>query len=372
LSYLNGTRNLDFIKRQMQSKKQVLFILPTLCAGGAERVISFIAKELNSTIFDVKLIVIGYKKDSVYDVESLKVQYLNKSRLLISVITLLRVIIKEKPSIVVSSIGHVNIMMGFFSLFFRKTKFVGREASIVTKMNEFSKLNSKLYLILMKLFYPRLSAIICQSEDMRQDFITSLSINPDKLILINNPITSKVINVKNNKIDFKLNFITIGRLSEEKGHSRILEALSKINSYDFIYTIIGSGPLELDIKGKIKYHGLSEKVNLIPYTSRVEEELIKNNFFLQGSFVEGFPNALLESCSVGTPVIAFNAPGGTKEIVTNGLNGFLVETQEEFVSILNNIDLLKSIDVSLVSESVINKFNSKIILKKYEMFFSNI
>ena len=356
----------------MQSRKKILFVLPSLCAGGAERVMSFVSQQLNSNDFDVKLIVLGFKKDAVYNVDSIEVNYLNKKRLLASVTTLFRLLMKEKPSIVVSSIGHVNIMMGFFSLFFRKIKFIGREASVVSKMNEFSKMNSKLNLTLMKIFYPRLSAIICQSGDMLKDFNNLLHINPNKLILINNPITSDIKNVNNNNIGFKLNFITIGRLSEEKGHFRILEALSKINSYDFIYTIIGSGPLESDIKGKIKQYGLSAKVNFITYTSNVQEHLIKNNFFLQGSFVEGFPNALLESCSVGTPVIAFNAPGGTKEIIINGLNGFLVETREEFVALLNNIDLLKSIDVSLVSESVINKFNSKDVVKKYEMLFTNI
>ncbi|HLF51302.1 MAG TPA: hypothetical protein VI621_03315, partial [Flavobacterium sp.] len=93
------------------TKKKIIFILPSLRAGGAERVISFVAKQLNSDIFDAKLIVIGFQKEAVYDVELLNVQYLNKSRLLTSVATLFRVIVKEKPSIVVSSIGHVNIMM---------------------------------------------------------------------------------------------------------------------------------------------------------------------------------------------------------------------------------------------------------------------
>lgn len=372
MSYLNGIRSLVFIERQMDSRKKILFVLPSLCAGGAERVMSFVSQRLNTNDFKVKLIVLGFEKEAVYNVDSLEVKYLNKKGLLVSVTTLFSYLIKEKPSIVVSSIVHVNIMMGFFSLFFRKTKFVGREASVVTKRNEFSKSNSKLYLTLIKIFYPRLSAIICQSEDILRDLNCSFGINPDKLILINNPITSDTENVNKNNIVSNLNFITVGRLSREKGHYRILEALSKVNSYDFIYTIIGSGPLELAIKSRIKDYGLSEKVKFISHTYNVQEELIKNNFFLQGSFVEGFPNALLESCTAGIPVIAFNAPGGTKDIVINGLNGFLVETQEEFVSILNNVDLLKSIDVSFVSESVIKKFNSRDIVKKYEKLFLNI
>jgi glycosyltransferase involved in cell wall biosynthesis len=235
----------------MQFKKKILFIIPTLRAGGAERVISFVAKQLNSDIFDVKLIVIGFKKDAVYDVESLNVQYLDKSRLLTSVATLFRVIIKEKPSIVVSSIGHVNIMMGLFSLMFKSIKFIGREVSVVSKMNEFSKANSNIIYKLMKFFYPKLSAIICQSDDMKQDFVISLGLNPEKLFIIHNPITNSETIISNYIFKDKVHFITVGRLSEEKGYLRIIEGLSKIKNYDFHYTIIGSGPQEGLIKGKL-------------------------------------------------------------------------------------------------------------------------
>ena len=356
----------------MQSKKKIFFILPTLCAGGAERVISFIAKELNSNIFDVKLIVIGFQKDAIYDVELLNVQYLNKSRLLTSVTKLFRVILKEKPLIVVSSIGHVNIMMGLFSLMFQRIKFVGRESSVVSKMNEFSKLGSKLNLTLMKIFYTRLSAIICQSEDMRNDFIDTIKINSSKLVLINNPITMVPTIDRTNNFENKLRFITVGRLSNEKGHSRIIEGLSKIKNYDFHYTIIGLGPLEANIKVEVDYYGLSDKISFIPYASKVLEELSNNDYFIQGSYVEGFPNALLESCSVGTPVIAFNAPGGTKEIIDNGVNGFLVEDATEFISVLNNINQLKSIDNEEVKKSVMSKFNAERIINKYENLFNKL
>lgn len=355
----------------MQSKK-ILFVLPSLCAGGAERVMSFVSQQLDPNNFDVQLIVLGFKKDAVYNVDSIEVKYLNKKRLLTSVMALFKVIIREKPSIIVSSIGHVNIMMGFFSLFFRKTKFIGREASVVSKMNEFSKLNSKLNLTLMKIFYPRLSAIICQSEDMRNDFIHTLQLNPSKLVLIHNPITNVPTIIRSYNFNDKLNFITVGRLSEEKGYIRILEGLSKIQNYDFHYTIIGSGPQLQMIKENVCKYKLTEKVSFIPHTSKVLEEVSQNDFFIQGSYVEGFPNALLESCTVGTPVIAFNAPGGTKDMVLSGTNGFLVENELEFLSILNDIDKLKSIDMDEVKKSVMSKFNAAGIIKKYENLFNQV
>ncbi|WP_165830155.1 glycosyltransferase [Flavobacterium hydrophilum] len=356
----------------MQNRKKILFVLPNLCAGGAERVLSFVSQKLNTNNFDVKLIVLGFKKDAVYNVNEVEVQYLNKERLLTSIIALFCLFKKEKPSIVISSIVHVNITMGFFSLFFREIKFVGREASVISKMNEFSKLNSKLNLTLIKIFYPRLSAIICQSEDMKTDFIKILRLDSSKLVLIHNPVTQSFISALSNNFGNKINFITVGRLSEEKGYLRILEGLSKIYNYDFHYTIVGSGPQLEDLKDCVSNYKLNGKVSFIPYTSKVLEEVSKNDFFLQGSYVEGFPNALLESCTVGTPVIAFNCPGGTKDIVITGANGFLVQDELEFIAVLNNIDKLKTIDKNAVRMSVSSKFNAEKIVRKYENLFEQL
>lgn len=353
----------------MQNKKKILFILPCLGAGGAERVMSFVCENLDNKLFDTKLIVLGFQKDNVFNVENVAVTYLNRSRLLVAVPSLFKVIIKEKPSFVVGSIIHVNVMMGVFSVFLRKIKFIGREASVVSKMNEFSTFNSKIKAILIKLFYSRLTFLICQSEDMRKDFISTFNLKSSRLVLIHNPITfipKEESMYKSNCNSENFNFVTVGRLSEEKGYFRIIKGLSKIQNYSFTYCIIGSGPQEEQIKQLVEEYGLNDKVSFIPFTSNVLGELINKNYFIQGSYVEGFPNALLESCTVGTPVIAFNAPGGTKDIVINGENGFLVENENDFSSLLNNLERLKSIDRNKVMLSVINKFNSEKILSQYE------
>ncbi len=356
----------------MRSKRKILFILPSLRAGGAERVVTFVANHLDVNQYLVTLVVIGSKKDSVFDVGPLSVHYFDKHRLLLSILPLFSFIRKNKPDIVLSSIGHVNILMGIFSFIFQKTLFIGREASVLSKMKDYSEKYSRFNHIIVKLFYPQLSTIVCQSEDMRRDLINVFGLKHSKLVVIHNPITYTNTQIKMKSIESKINFITVGRLSNEKGHLRILDGLSKIKNYEFHYTIIGSGFLEKTIKETILRLRLKDNVTMIPHSSHVFDELINNDYFIQGSYVEGFPNALLESCVAGTPVIAFNAIGGTKDIVEHNVNGFLVNDFIEFVILLNDVKRLKSINREHVMFSVKNKFESGRIIKQYEGLFNRL
>ena len=173
--YRNGIRNLDFIKRQKLSKKKIIIILPSLLAGGAERVMSFVAQQLDDSKFEVKLIVVGFEGDAVYSVDKIEVIYLNKNRLLLAILSLFGLLRKEKPDIVLSTIGHVNMMMGLFSFVFKNIKFIGREASVFSKMSQFSNSNFLISFLPLRFFYKRLDKIVCQSQDMKNDFINNFN-----------------------------------------------------------------------------------------------------------------------------------------------------------------------------------------------------
>ncbi len=353
-------------------KSKILFILPSLGAGGAERVISFIAQNLDPHHFEVVLLVISNRSSNSYNLDGdLKVIYLNKSRVLSAIPHLFAAILKINPKIVVSCISHLNIVMALISLFFTKTKFIAREATVSGQRKESASFRGKLYSKFIKITYPNLDKIICQSLDMKNDLMSTFKIPETKIVIINNPITND-LNEKYPKknIDYKLplKYITVGRLVTVKGHLRLLRILSKI-PFEFRYTIVGEGPMKTEIFDTIKQYGIDDKVNYISYTKDVTKYLIESDFFLQGSFVEGFPNAVLESCAVGTPVIAFNAPGGTKEIIENGVNGFMVDDENEF---LEKLQEKHHWDDTEIKNSVYRKFDKKIILNQYTDLFYDV
>ena len=354
----------------MKEKSKILFILPSLKAGGAERVISFIAQNLNKERFDPILLVIGYEKDSVYDVSNLVVHYLNRQRVLHSFRGIYKSIRTFQPDLVITSIAHLTAITVLQSLYFKKVKFVAREANIKKITKVYHQNRIPFGKTLNRISYKLLDAIICQSKDMAEELIELRPKTKAKVHIINNPITiNKPVQLAENK-DAKPRFITIGRLHDEKGHNRLLDAL-RLLEFDFEYVIIGTGPHKASIQEKAERLNLSEKISWIDYTNDVPSQLIKSNIFLQGSYAEGFPNALLESCAVGTPVIAYNCPGGTSEIVINGSNGYLVDSSEELKTRIEDLINLPLSRENIIA-SVEQKFGKELILSQYESLFKEL
>ncbi|MFD2098860.1 glycosyltransferase [Flagellimonas iocasae] len=355
----------------MQKKNKVLFVIPSLRAGGAERVMSYIAQNLDPNLFDATLLVIGHSKDQSYAIKDAKVVFLEKSRVLNSFFSIFNYLKKNRPNIVISAIGHVNTLMALESIFFRNIIFIGREVNVISVLRKIQPSKKTYFPVnLTKYSYKLLDIILCQSKDMARDMQDNFGVPEKKIRIINNPISTSFTpkpTYPENKVP---KFITVGSLVERKGHKRILSALLKFNG-PFEYILVGDGNSSEDILRFAEENGIKENITHIPFTNTVSDHLKKADVFLQGSFVEGFSNALLESCACGTPAVAFKAPGGIDEIVEDGVNGYIVEDENEFVDKLNLL-LEQKMDPGVVSSAVFDKFNSPKILKSYENLFLEV
>ena len=349
-------------------KPKILFILPSLRTGGAERVMSFLAANLNRNEFSPHLVVIGHEGDQSYSVDGIPVTFLNKNKVRQSIPAMVKFLLRSKPNVVISAIGHLNTLMSLFSPFFPKTRFIGRETNVAGVVKGKKKVG---YLQLLgKVRGLTLDAIICQSEDMRSSVAKINKIPETKIFVINNPISDKFKLKKKISKSSVFKFVTVGRLVQVKGHLRVLETLEKVET-PFHYTIIGDGPEKKRIREFINEKKLNDRVSMINFSNEIQCHLSESDLFLQGSYTEGFPNALLESCAVGTPVVAFKSPGGTREIIVEGVNGFFAEDQKDFLLKLNTaIDT--NWDKQEVRKSVTEKFSKEIIVQQYENLFKKL
>ncbi|NRD23521.1 glycosyltransferase [Winogradskyella litoriviva] len=355
----------------MNKKTKICFVLPSLKAGGAERVMTYIAQNIDKSKFEPFMVIFGFEKDVVYNTEGIRIIYLNKTKITQGIFTIINVFKNEKPNIVICSIGHVNSLLALVSPLFKKIKFIGREANVGSVRNKMNSKNNTIFSIIHKKSLKVLDVIICQSNDMLKDIISENNIDTNRLITINNPITKGFTLKDRKKQNSIVKYITVGALHERKGHKRLLNLLSKLD-HDFRYTIIGNGSKLNEITEQINKLNLSDKVIHIPYTKEVPKYLRESDVFLNGSFVEGFPNVMIESCATGTPVITFAAPGGIDEIIQNGINGYIVDNETDFINYLNKNNKTKLFDSKTINLSVTSRYSSEIILSKYECLFDNL
>ena len=305
-------------------KKKILFIVPSMRGGGSERVISIILKNLNRDNFDIILVLLKkegkYLEDLPADIEIIDLE-ITKARY--SIVKIIKIILSKKPDIVFSTLGYLNILISIIRPFFSKNiKFIARESSIASIQNKQEKY-PKLFDFLFKYFYKNFDLIISQSNYMKNDLVQNYKIDKDKIKVINNPIDLEIIErLSEEKLDEKVDLLAVGRLDENKNFKDIIQILPEL-SYNL--TILGEGKEKKNLLNLAKNLGVENKVKFLGFQSNPYKYMKNAKVLILTSKYEGFPNVLLEANACGTPVIAYKCPGGTEEIIKDGLNGFLVK-----------------------------------------------
>ncbi|TGN27135.1 glycosyltransferase [Empedobacter tilapiae] len=353
--------------------KTILFILPDLNQGGAERVITTLCNELDRTKFCPKLVL--FKKQGYYlnhlksDVEIIE---LNISRIRYSIFKIIPLIKEMKPDIVFTGWGEISAFLSPLIPFFSKTKFIARETNVV------SKHVTRKEILFFYRFYNNFHQIIAQSDDMKNDLIDNFKINRLKVKKINNPVDFDLINrlkeennIENYNTSYK-NIIAIGNLSPRKGFDLLLNVMSELKTENIKLTILGDGVFKEELLQQKKQLGLNN-VTFLGKMSNPFVYLKEADLFILSSRYEGFPNVLLEAGACGTYSLANNAPGGINEIIQEEINGeiFSIEDSKGFAKKIKEI-LKKSHDKNRIIGSIYSRFSKKIIIEQYENLFNLI
>lgn len=119
--------------------------------------------------------------------------------------------------------------------------------------------------------------------------------------------------------------ITTSRLVEKNGVGDVIEAM-KFLPANFIFQIVGTGPLEKELKEKAKTLGVGERVEFIGFAlpENIPSYLHKADIFIRPSLSEGMGNSFIEAMAAGLPVIA-TPVGGIPDFLKNEETGLFVE-----------------------------------------------
>ena len=354
------------------NKIKLLILIPSLECGGSEKYVSLLCNNINTDKFDITLAVLN-NSDPFYNISNPAIETIDLGikRVRGSLFAIRRTVLQKKPDIIFSISNHLNLYLAIYRwLFPKKIKFIARESSIVSSNNR--RTNSpKIYGWLIKKFYHRIDHIICQSHYMQQDLIKNFNIAPGKTTVIYNAVEEINGNKPVNTSGI-YKFITVARLSEEKGIDRLIRSVAQLTE-PFQYHIIGEGNKRASLQELIGQLNLGDKVFLTGKKTNPYAGMENTDLMLMGSYYEGFPNVLLEAGALGIPVVAFDAPGGTREIITEGENGLLVSDGNEnaFSAAIEKALQLK-FDTDKIIATTKKRFSLNAAVAQVEELFFNL
>ncbi len=140
--------------------------------------------------------------------------------------------------------------------------------------------------------------------------------------------------------------ITIGRMTEAKRQWILIDLWDKIvhdhQILDWQLKIVGDGNLKPQYSKKIEELKLEKYVKLLQPKQDVEDYYKDASFFLLTSKSEGFGMVILEAMSFGVPCVSYDCPAGPRDMITNNVDGFLVEMDSFEVLKKSTLELIKN------------------------------
>lgn len=315
----------------MYKNPKVVFILPSLAGGGAERVVLNLCKILYKTEIELILIILDNSGPLKSLIGNYKVVYLNKSRIRWAIFPLIKKLKLIEPDVIFSTFSHITLpLLALRSYFSSGNNIIARESNMLGPSLKHSK--HKFIIDRMHNRYiSKAAKILVTSKIMYEDLINR-GVNNEKLKILCNPVDEHNIR-KISKISriegIGLRLVAAGRLVYQKGFDRLIPLISKL-SKDTNLTIFGDGPEHENLEKIIINLNLSNQVHLKPYSSQLWSFIAGADAFLLSSRWEGMPNVVLESLSLGTPVIGFNCPGGLDDLLNTTIEGSIKTCNNEF------------------------------------------
>jgi glycosyltransferase involved in cell wall biosynthesis len=334
--------------------KKLLFIMPDLSGGGAEKVIHNLLHLLPREQFQCTVLLFkgrGHLVDNLpTDVEVIVRAH---KRLFSALITLIWFIRKDY-SFIISS-GYHNPVIGALSYVLgTNKKVILRETSVVgAKKDRWRNFGILRYLI--PFIYNNCGKIIFQSKYNLTDFESVFNTKLDNARILVNPTIP--LNLSREEYCGK-NIFLVGRLEKAKGFDVALNAIKKSKLDNKLIEVFGTGSevenlkriaAELGGSGKVVFHGFIKNMN---------EHWERAGLHILTPSHESFPNVVIEAAMHGVPSVCLNAPGGMFELFQLGPWGKLVSSVDELPEAIR-----ETYDTSSVQKYIMQKQADKVFAK---------
>ncbi len=317
-----------------EKKLKICYMLPTINVGGAERHVIGLAAGLRQRNFDAQIVSIFHEGALAGEIKKNGIPFscLNAPRGwgLGALLAIYRRLSQNPVDILHTYLFGFHGVAGFPARLLKIPVLISSRREIA----EWRKARHEWIENLGNCFVDK---VVCCSQAVREWTLDHERISAQKTLTIYNGIDQKRFESGDGlKIRREFNIPdeasvigTVANFAPEKGYPYLLEMTSQVlEAYPQAwFLIVGSGPLEEEIKQKAKGLPHSNRILFAGSRPDVPDLISAMNVFVLASVREGFPNVLLEAMGLGKPVVATRV-GGIPELIDAGRNGILVPPRD--------------------------------------------
>ena len=213
------------------------------------------------------------------------------------------------------STNPVRIREFHFHKYYRRTLASGLYETMLARLSEFVDYRSSIR------GFDRI--VLLTEQDKNENWK-----GRDNVEVIPNPLIThpEEVSTLDNKV-----VIAAGRLVNQKNLSSLISAWKLVAERhpDWELRIFGDGPMRQKLEDQIVDCVLSDCVKLCGFSDNIEKEMCDASIYVLSSICEGFGMVIIEAMACGLPVISYDCPCGPKDIIEEGVDGFLVPLNDE-------------------------------------------
>jgi glycosyltransferase involved in cell wall biosynthesis len=325
---------------RISGKHKLLFVLPSLRGGGAERASVDLLRGIDRRRFEIALVLFtcggSFLRELPSDVPlyDLGGRQSYDLRLVWRLASVLR---RENPDVVFSVLRYTNLIT------LLACRLAGGQARVV--VNEQNPPGAEFALFgarrvkawFLRHLYPWADRVTAISAGIARELVSVYGLPQDKVQVIPNPVDLvRVRTLAAARLEhpwFQLGLpvlVAAGRLHPQKGFTYLIRAFSLVRDVlPCKLVILGEGPLRAELEGLIASLGLTEDVALPGFQENPYNYICHSSMFVLSSLFEGFGNVLLDALVLGVPVVSTRCPVGPEDIITDGVSGIFVPPADE-------------------------------------------
>lgn len=332
---------------------RIAFIIPTLSAGGAERVVTHMANFWAERKYQVSIITLSHPKESPFYTLSSKVELVQLDLLEEKKSFQKLFLFYKQWNAVRNEVKRIqpNVLIAFLDitifLALAIRPFIKAKVIVSERNNPYLNETHPLLKKINHFLYQYADQLVLQTFQIAHTFSERLQ---NKITVIPNPVVVPEVRIENyEKGSSTYTIMSMGRLKWQKGYDILIKAFAPLaKTYkEWTLVIIGEGDERTQLETLSEKEEISEQVKLVGRKSNPHEMLKEASIFVLSSRFEGFPNALCEAMAIGLPCVATRCPFGPDEIIEHDINGLLVEANDD--------DALRDALASLMRSAVLRK-----------------